>query len=282
MMWLSYLTGEFPYAPELQAFFMALQGCMAVRNGRNKDKKMNWFHAFLLSVFSGYSGAIFTFFLLGKPSSMLANDLNIAGCIITFIIVNYTPGDIGYKLSKSLPVVLITTMFAQLFRVGGVCGFTAMGFEAFKDKPSAYYPIPVFGPVVYATMLGNMGGFFLKGFDKYLENGMPWPFQNGLLCASFYHFFLHDQTGFIGVTLRSAIDKVDFIKMGLDDKTFARVMVSIFMHVSGVLRLPAFYGPSSSPFNITHKYLPDLYNQSTQTKSKSASSSKKQSKKKKN
>lgn len=266
MVWLAYLTGNFAYSAELQSFWMAVQGCMAVRNGRNKDKKMSWFHAFMLSVFSGYSGASFTFFLMGKPTSMLSNDLNIASCIIAFIIVNYSPRDIGFKLGNTLPILIVTTAFSQLFRVLGIVKFVDVAFEAFRQNPSEYYPIPVFGPIVFATLLGNMGGFFLNGFDKYLENGMPWAFQNGLLCASFYHFFVNDETGFIGLTLRHVIKSVDFIKMGLDDKIFATVTVSIFMHTMGILQLPNFMGPSCSPFNVTSKFLPDLYNDSMTVK----------------
>ena len=261
MVLLSYLTGDFAYTNELQAFWMAFQGCMVVRNGRNRDKKMAWFHAFMLSVFSGYAGASFTFFLIGKPTSMLTNDLNIASCIISFIIVNYSPRDIGYKLGNTLPILVITTAFSQLFRVGGIVKFVDTAFEAFRDKPSEYYPIPVFGPILFATLLGNMGGFFAKGFDKYLENGMPWPFQNGFCCASFYHFFVNDKIGFIGVNLRAVINLIIPSKFGLDDKTFATVAVSLFMHVMGILQLPNFMGPSFSPFNHISKIVPDLYNE---------------------
>lgn len=261
MAWLvDYLTGEFAYAAELQCFWMAFQGSMAVRNGRNRDKKMAWFHSFMLSVFSAYSGSTFTKLFVGQPSSILSSDLSVASCILAFLIVNYIPKDIGFKLGNTLPVVLITTLFSQLFRVQGVTKYVEIGFATFQDKATPYYPIPIFGPIIFATCLGNMGGFFLKGFDAYLAKGMPWPFQNGLCCATFYHFYVNDETGFIGVTLRAIIDKVDFIKMGMDDKTFAIVAVSSFMHVMGVLQLSHCFGPSFSPFHPIPNYLPDFYN----------------------
>lgn len=176
---ISYLTGDFAFSPELQAFWMALQGAIAVRSGPNRDRSMHWFHAFLMSVVAGYGGACFTPFWMGMPTSMLSNDLNLAACVVAFILANYTPFDVGYKLGRSLPIVVITTTFAQLFRSLGVVKYTSICYGAFKDSPSSYYPIPIVGPIAYGTLLGNMSGFFLKGFNGYLANGMPWPFQNG-------------------------------------------------------------------------------------------------------
>lgn len=183
-----YLTGNFPFSTELQAFWMAFQGAMAVRAGPNKDRSMHWFHAFMLTVFTGYAGASFTPLWMGMPTSMLSNDLNLGACAIAFFLVNCMPYDLGYKLGSTLPVTIITTTFAQLFRSLGIVKFTTVAHEAFKNSPSQYYPIPVFGPIAYGTILGNMGGFFSKGFTGYLENGMPWPFQNGTasFCLIFY------------------------------------------------------------------------------------------------
>jgi len=173
----AFLTGQFKYSAELQAFWMAIQGAVAVRKGPNKNKDMAWFHSFLLSVLSGYGGAAFTNIWMGKPTSMMSNDLNFGSCILAYIIVNFMP--FGFQVCTTIPVVLVTTVFAQLFRSLGVIKFTTVAFEAFKENPSAYYPIPVFGPIMFGTILGNMSGFFLKGFHEYLKYGMPWPFQNG-------------------------------------------------------------------------------------------------------
>lgn len=174
-----FLTGDFPFSAELQAFFMAIQGAVAVRNGPNKDRKLHWFHAFALSVIGGYAGALFGFLWMGKPCSMLSNDLNMSSCIIAFVIVNYLP--FGFELCNSLAVTIVTVMFAQLFRCLGLVRFVGVAYDIFKDNPSKYYPIPVFGPILYGTMLGNMGGFFMKGFEGHVQNGMPWPMQNGKL-----------------------------------------------------------------------------------------------------
>jgi hypothetical protein len=175
---LSYLTGTSPFTMELQALAMSFQGAMAVRNGLNRDGKMHFFHAFALSTILGFGGGWMGFILMGKPSSMITGgDINITACAISFILANYTPFDIGYKLGNFLPFVLVYTSFAQVFRALGLVKFISAAFN--EVNPSPYYPIPVLGPILYGTMLGNMGSFFVKGFDGHLKNGIPWPFQNG-------------------------------------------------------------------------------------------------------
>lgn len=241
-----FLTGNFPFAAELQAFWMAVQGAVMVRSGVNPNKSLHWFHAFMLSLIGGYGGACFGFLWMAKPSSMLSNDLNMASVIAAFVLCNYTPYDFGLKLCKTLPVTIITTSFAQLFRALGVCKFVDVCFQAFKETPSAYYPIPVFGPIIYATLLGNMGAFLLKGFEGHIKNGVPWPVQNGVFCASFYHFYVNDTEGPIGKFMRTTLLVKDL--SGLDDRTFAVVFVSLFMQVIGLLQLPAFLGPTFTPF----------------------------------
>eukprot|EP00980_Cylindrotheca_fusiformis_P029580 scaffold23539_cov137-Cylindrotheca_fusiformis.AAC.5 len=175
---LAFLLGRSAYHMELRTFGMALQGAMAVRNGPNKDLKMHWFHAFALATIIAFGGGWFTFIWMGKPTSMIASgDVNVTLAFIAFVITHYTPFDIGYKIANSLPGVLAITSLAQMFRSMGTIGFISSA--ASELNPSPYYPIPVIGPILYGSLLGNMGGFFRKGFDGYLQNGIPWPFQNG-------------------------------------------------------------------------------------------------------
>ena len=278
---ISYLSGDFPYATEFQAFLMALQGSMAVRNGANKDGKMAWFHAFMLSVVTGYAGALFTPLFMGRPTTMLASDINMPMCIISFLIVNYVPFGIGHKLGNFFPVLLLITSGAQLFRAMGIIKFVNIAFDAFKDAPSPYYPyVPVFGPILNATMLGNMGGFFGNSFHGYLKNGMPWPFQNGLFCATLYHFIAHDVEGPIGNFMRNAINLVPGIKFGLSDKQFIIVFLSGFMQIMGILQLPSFLGPSFSPFNFISVFFDTSRNQMKGGVNKKKINSSKSSKKK--
>lgn len=92
-----------------------------------------------------------------------------------------------------------------------------------------------------------MGGFAMKGVEGHVKNGVPWPVQNGLFCATFFHFFVNDQTGPIGTFLRESVF-TESLRFGLDEKTFAAVFVSFFMQVMGILQMPQFYGPSFTPF----------------------------------
>jgi hypothetical protein len=56
----NFLSGQFLYSAELQSFWMAIQGAMMVRQGQkktnNKNGKLHWFHAFVLSVLAGFAG----------------------------------------------------------------------------------------------------------------------------------------------------------------------------------------------------------------------------------
>lgn len=186
-----FATADFPYAKECQCLGMAIQGAVMIRRGPNKARNLHWFHAFVYSVLAGFAGGWLGFMWMGKPSSMLASDINFGCCIIAFVLVNYTPFDIGYTLCSSLPVTILYTSFAQLFRSSGVMGFVKACYGAFKDNPSPYYPIPVFGPILYATLLGNMGGIIMKGLEGHVQNGMPWPVQNGkrmVCCSAGYSF----------------------------------------------------------------------------------------------
>lgn len=174
-----FLTGDFPFCPEIIAFWMAIQGATAVRKGPNKEGKLHWFHAFVLSTLAAFSGGIFNFIWMGQPSGILGNDVFMACAIASFVIVNYTPFDIGYTVLNTLPFSILTVSFAQLFRSLGTIKFLTACFVYFKDNPSPYYPIPVFGPILYGILLGNMGPLVLKGLEAHVGNGVPWPVQNG-------------------------------------------------------------------------------------------------------
>lgn len=74
----------------------------------------------------------------------------------------------------------------------------------------------------------------------------------GILCASFYHFFVHDKTGSIGIMLRRAIPSP--LRFGLTDETFAAVVVSLFMQITGILQISLFFGPDFSPFSFVGSF----------------------------
>jgi hypothetical protein len=157
---------------------------------------MHFFHAFALSTILGFGGGWLGFIWLGKPTSMITNgDVNITACMIAFLIVNYMPFDIGYKLGNFLPFTLVVTSLGQLFRALGLVKFISVAFE--EVNASKYYPIPVIGPVLYGTLLGNMGSFIMKGFNGHLAHGVPWPFQNGKMNQPHFNFCLSPSSSFL-------------------------------------------------------------------------------------
>lgn len=243
---ISFLTANFAYAAEFQNIFMAVQGAMGIRNGPNKDGKMKSFHAFLQGVVMAFAGGLMTPLWMGRPTPLLANDLCFGSCIIAFLLVNSTPFDIGYNVLNLFPLRMLTIMGAQLFRNRGIITFVNIAHQAFKGSPSAYYPTPVFGPILNACLLGNMGSFFFKGFHGHLKDGMPYIVQNGLFVASTYHFVANDH-GPIGEFLRELIGK---LPIEMDPVLLVTLVGGLFMQISALLQMPDFLGASFNPFDI--------------------------------
>ena len=77
----------------------------------------------------------------------------------------------------------------------------------------------------------------------------------GIFVSSFFHLFAHDKEGFLGKFLRDSFQSVGSgaLLMGLDDRKFAVLFVSVFMFVTGILMLPEFLGPSFSVFEMIGK-----------------------------
>ena len=107
----------------------------------------------------------------------------------------------------------------------------------------------------------NMGGFLVNGIDGYLGKGMPWLFQQGISCSTFYHFYAHDAEGFVGVALHAVLRPLAvplLTALGADEKEreddalFAKFMVGLFMVSMGIVRMPHFLGPAFSPFSAAH------------------------------
>ncbi len=253
---------DYPYALESVCLAMSIQGSLSVRNGPNRHNTMNRFHSFVRSTLAAYAGATFTNVFMGRPTSMLSNDVFFGSCLLGYAIVNISPFDFGYRVFNDTFVgSLLVNVLSQVFRVSGIYGFSDAAHMAFKDNPSSYYPIPLFGPMLLPTMLGNMGGFLWNGFDGYLEGGTPWLFQQGMSCSAFYHLYAHDATGFLGTTLRYALRPIAIRVMayananGDDDVLFARVFIGTFMVLMSILHMPQFLGPKYSPFVTFYEFV---------------------------
>ncbi|KAG7361698.1 hypothetical protein IV203_036799 [Nitzschia inconspicua] len=240
------LTGTSALNVELRTFGMAFQGAMTVRNGRNKDKSMDWFYAFCCTLLTAFAGGIFGFLWMGKPTSLITGgDVTLTLTAIAFVLATYTPFDIGFKLGNNIVVTIVTTFFAQLFRALGMIAFINTANS--EVPPSKYYPTPILGPVLYGVLLGNMGAFFSKGFDGHLQQGVPFPIQNGVIIGVLYQLYANDKVGSMGTSLRSVVQSTG-IQGDMDDKTFATFCASLFVVVTGILMLPLFLGPAWNPF----------------------------------
>ena len=196
-----FLKADFRYANELLALGVSIQGAMLVRTTVNKQRKMPLFRAFKYSLMSGFSGVSFGFLWFGTAGSVLSNDVQIVTAILAFLFVNYTPRDLGFKLCNTLPVTFITVLLSQLFRSISLCQYVMAAFRIYiKYPPSGYYPIPIFGPILYGALSGNMFGLFSKGVEGYLAKGdVPLSFQNGKTCGllsiHFYSYIEYIQYG---------------------------------------------------------------------------------------
>jgi len=277
---------DFPYATEIVCLAMSIQGSMSVRNNNNNNSAsssntnnnkrppppMNTFHAFIKSTLTAYAGATFTNVFMARPTAMLSNDIFFGSCILGFAVVNYVP--YGYSLCNTFPILAIINILSQVFRISGIINYSDVAYHAFKEAPSAYYPMPIFGPILFPTLLGNMGGFIWYGIDGYLAQGgggMPWLFQQGMACSTFYHFYAHDMHGSVGTTLRSIIHPTavhimshvlanttttttaDSIIDIIDDNVlFAKLIIGTFMILMSILHLPQLLGPKFSPFTTMY------------------------------
>lgn len=278
---IDFLTGNFPYCKEICSFLHGYLGFMGVRKAQEQTgAALGWFHTFFICLISSFGGAILTPMWLGRPSSIIATDMTLLISLAVYAIVFLSPFSAGYQIAQLFPVRLILTIGSSLFKTLGMIGFCTIAFDVLKENPAAteYYPVPIFGPIIWASMLGNMGAFFMKGFHTHLENGMPYPFQSGLFWATFFHFYVNDTEGPIGNYLRHAVDDyIPWIEMGLDHRTFAVLVTSISNQIVGILQMPEFSGPSFSPFVSVYNFFYNL----TKTPSPAAKKIKKQQQKKK-
>ena len=262
---LDFLTGASPFNAELRTFGMAMQGALTVRNGPNKDKTMPWFYAFCCTLVTAFAGGLFGFMWMGKPTSLITGgDVTLNLTFIAFVLATYAPMDMGRKIGNNIVGKVVITVFAQLFKALGMIAF--INTATAEVSASKYYPTPILGPVLYGTLLGNMGAFFGKGFHGHLEKGAPFPIQNGVIVGFLYQLYANDKEGSMGNALRSFVQKTG-LQGSLDDKTFATFCASLFIIIiSGVLMLPDFLGGAFNPFFDPPKYAKSLVIPSTESK----------------
>lgn len=103
------------------------------------------------SLLIGFGGGTFAPLLFGKPSGLLSSGDFVCFCsFISYYIIFHLP--FGYDIFSFLPIKIWTTLSSQLFKAGGICSYTTIATGLFKE--TKYYPIPIMGPILAATLLG--------------------------------------------------------------------------------------------------------------------------------
>ena len=87
----------------------------------------------------------------------------------SFYIVNFTP--IGFIFCETFLGRLSWVCLSTLFKAQGIAAFVGFAYEKVAGQPSYWgYDIMIVGPILFPTLLGNMGPMFVFGFDGYLQN----------------------------------------------------------------------------------------------------------------
>ena len=130
----------------------------------------NWFLTLVQTSLIGFGGGWLMPIMLGLPSSfLLGGDINSLGCLISWYLVFHSPRDYFYtKICAAVPFQVFYTSFAQLFRATGIYGFVDKSLSV-GMKPSAYYPTPLLGPVLTASLLSNIGPIFRLGYKEWFK-----------------------------------------------------------------------------------------------------------------
>jgi hypothetical protein len=207
----------------------------------NAGNNLYWLHELVLVVICTFGGGLIAPLLLGKPSMVLNNDLIPFFCVIWWYCVFYLRGNIWLNYP---PVKTIWLFFVGLFRTTAVTNIVTTANATLTA--SAYYPIPVFGPIIAGTALGSVGMFlpFDKGLGA-IKNNSPWTMQAAFYTSCFFHFMINDTKGFIGRAMREVLGN-------LSKET---VLLTIAVLQVTHLQLQYYISPECNLFTPVHKVL---------------------------
>ena len=243
--YVAFVTLQFPHAQAYLIGANALQGALrvhAVSSGANEPRQY-WLYSYLSVLLTTFGGGWVAPLLVGKPAIPVANDL-----VVPFTLVAWyaTYIDMGAaQLLNLLPVKLVWTVFAGLFRTHAVCNMVTVAAGALKAGP--YYPtVPLVGPIVVGTCLGSMGQFlpFNKGLSA-VEAGTPWPVQAAFMTAAFYHVMVNDVDGVVGRSARAVFGSYS-------EQTVRVIIASVQI---ATLLVQTLFAPNANLFTPVHKLL---------------------------
>jgi len=131
----------------------AINAATKVQEANAGKPRQYWLYSFVLVLTTGFGGGFIAPVLLGRPAYPLSNELPITLCVVAwFFIVNL--GLEGFFLW--LPTKLVWSVILGLFRTHAVCNIVRVANEVLGSSVGG---VPIVGPIVAGTILGNARDF---------------------------------------------------------------------------------------------------------------------------
>ena len=180
--------------------------------------------------------------MMGRPPGIVSNDHMLPLLFFFWYLIHYVWGVHDF-LNGTLPKT-VYTLLAAMFRVHSCCNITVLATTLLSPGP--YYPIPAIGPVVIGTLAGCLGMFLPadKGLSP-ISSGTPWAVQQAFLTAFFYHFMVHDKSGFVGGTVRAIL--------GQHEESAVRVLLVTLAGATAIAQ--SVFNPEANFLTPFHKLL---------------------------
>jgi len=234
------LLKQFPYSTEICIFCYTLY--IGVRLRKQLESNF-WFHSLVLYFFGAFGGGTIVPTILGKPPVYMANDfVGICG-IISWYLTQYCPGDLVNKcFSLAIPKFVLTSV-AAIFLGNLLVDNVQLAHTIFK--PSKYYPIPIFGPIICGCLCVSAAQFFPlnRGLDA-IKKGVPFNIQSAFVCSTFYHLSINDP-GPMGQFLRTNLVSPNI------SAVMARWMVVAFFLSTSIIQNNV--DENFNPFKAVHR-----------------------------
>lgn len=177
------------------------------KNVKNWYLDNYWMHGLLLFTFSAFSGGTAAPIFIQDFPFIVVNDMIFIFCIISWCLSRYCGTII--QILNSTVVKCIWTNLAMVNRSHTICSIINATVALVNKQDSVYFgrfSLPIVGPIIVAVVISCGGMFFplSKGF-KPIANGAPVVILGATLISCFYHIYVNDTYGVLGVSLRVAV-----------------------------------------------------------------------------
>jgi len=238
--WRAFLF-QWPFAFEITIFVRQLIGASKIRDKGHYF----WFHSIVMMMVTCYAGGSLSRMLMGLPPVIFTNDYLFPVAFVAWALIHRCPWDVVYKTLKMPGIREIASLMMEMYRGNSMLNTIELANRTFK--PSKYYPMPLFGPILIGAIATSSGNFIPANLGlKNVEYRVPWNIQCGILSSVFYHLAIHDDF-MLGSLLRNYLVGPQI------DRLTARFIVISFFVVMGQLQIQ--YGLHFNPFGSVHKVL---------------------------